>query len=93
MVALIRGEDTTLKKLYRDGPTVRLEPANPAVATIEVTPVLPDAILALARVTPVWMGAMTKVVACYASPFWRDDGLAGAGFSHIGPARELHDMS
>jgi repressor LexA len=28
VVALIRGEETTLKKLYRQGPTVRLQPAN-----------------------------------------------------------------
>jgi len=36
VVALIRNQDVTLKKLYRQGPTVRLEPANPAVAPIEV---------------------------------------------------------
>jgi len=29
VVALIRGEEATLKKLYRNGRTVRLEPANP----------------------------------------------------------------
>ncbi len=28
VVALVGGSDVTLKKLYRDGPTVRLEPAN-----------------------------------------------------------------
>jgi len=36
VVALVRGSDTTLKKLYRDGPTVRLEPSNPAFAPIVV---------------------------------------------------------
>jgi repressor LexA len=36
VVALVRGSDATLKKLYRDGPTVRLEPANAALAAIEV---------------------------------------------------------
>jgi len=36
VVALIRNQDVTLKKIYRQGSTVRLEPANPAVASIEV---------------------------------------------------------
>lgn len=36
VVALLRGEEATLKKLYRDGRTVRLEPANPELAPIVV---------------------------------------------------------
>ena len=36
VVALIRNQDVTLKKLYRRGSTVRLEPANPAVPPIEL---------------------------------------------------------
>jgi repressor LexA len=36
VVALVRGGDVTLKKLYRNGPTVRLEPANAALDSIEV---------------------------------------------------------
>ena len=36
VVALIRGEDATLKKLYRQGSRVRLQPANPAMRPIEV---------------------------------------------------------
>ena len=36
VVALVRGGDVTLKKLYRNGPTVRLEPANSALEAIEV---------------------------------------------------------
>jgi len=36
VVALVRGSDATLKKLYRDGATVRLEPANAALAPIVV---------------------------------------------------------
>lgn len=64
-----------------------------ALATIEFSPALPEPLAALARDTPVWMGAITKVVAHYARAFWRDAGLAGAGISHIGPMREIHDMS
>jgi repressor LexA len=36
VVALIRGEDATLKRFYRRGPRVRLEPANAAMRPIEV---------------------------------------------------------
>lgn len=36
VVALIRGEEATLKKLYRRGDTVRLMPANPDMAPIDV---------------------------------------------------------
>jgi repressor LexA len=36
VVALVRGSDVTLKKLYRQGRTVRLQPANAALAPIEV---------------------------------------------------------
>jgi repressor LexA len=36
VVALVRGSDVTLKKLYRAGPKVRLEPANAALKAIEV---------------------------------------------------------
>jgi len=36
VVALLRGQDVTLKKLYRLGRNIRLEPANPEVPAIEV---------------------------------------------------------
>ncbi len=43
--------------------------------------------------TPVWMGAITKVVVVYREAFWRGAGLSGAAVSHLGPMREIHDMS
>ena len=36
---------------------------------------------------------MTKVVVRFERAFWRDQGLAGAVVSHVGPMREMHDMS
>ncbi|CAM5330643.1 flavin monoamine oxidase family protein [Streptomyces antimycoticus] len=47
----------------------------------------------VAEQTPVWMGAVVKVVAEYPEAFWRRDGLAGAAFSRTGPLQEIHDMS
>ena len=64
-----------------------------AVSHIEFAPALPDRVAGLAAITPVWMGAITKVVAHYSEPFWRAAALAGSGISHVGPMREVHDMS
>lgn len=36
VVALVRGSDATLKRFYRDGPVVRLVPANAAFETISL---------------------------------------------------------
>jgi monoamine oxidase len=71
---------------------IALPPAL-AVATIEFDPPLPDRLAGLARSTPVWMGAITKVVIRFADAFWRDRGWSGSAISHIGPMREIHDMS
>ena len=35
-MALIRGDDATLKKFFRRGPLVRLEPANAALRALEL---------------------------------------------------------
>ncbi len=64
-----------------------------AVHGIAFDPPLDPELAALAAATPVWMGAFLKAVARYPEPFWRDQGLAGAAFSHTGPLREVHDMS
>lgn len=67
----------------------------PALATrsLSFTPSLPDDVAAVASNTPVWMGAISKVVVRYADAFWRRAGLSGSGISHVGPMREVHDMS
>jgi repressor LexA len=36
VVALVRGQDVTLKKFHRDGPRIRLQPANAAVPPLVV---------------------------------------------------------
>lgn len=56
-------------------------------------PELPERVASIARTTPVWMGAVTKVIMSYPTPFWRNVGLSGSAMSHVGPLREVHDMS
>lgn len=34
VIALVDGEDATMKKYYREGPSVRLQPANPSLAPL-----------------------------------------------------------
>lgn len=68
-------------------------PPSLAVHRIEFRPGLPERLHALAAATPVWMGNIVKVVVVYGDAFWRRRGLAGAAISHVGPLREIHDMS
>ncbi|MEU6256920.1 FAD-dependent oxidoreductase [Streptomyces sp. NPDC047043] len=64
-----------------------------ALARIDFGPELSPELVRLARTTPVWMGAVAKVVARYPAAFWREVGLAGAAASRTGPLQEVHDMS
>ncbi|MET8955512.1 flavin monoamine oxidase family protein [Streptomyces sp. NPDC004393] len=78
--------------LHADHVVLALPPAL-AVARIDFGDALPVELVRLARSTPVWMGAVVKVVALYPFVFWREQGLAGAAFSRTGPLQEMHDMS
>ena len=64
-----------------------------ALERIDFFDTLPADLVGLARSTPVWMGAVAKIVAHYPAPFWREQGLAGAAFSRTGPLQEVHDTS
>lgn len=97
-VAAVRVVDEHVEVDHRDGTSrarcaVVAIPPTLAITDIRFEPGLPDELADLAARTPVWMGAMTKVVAEYATPFWREHGLAGAAISYTGPLRELHDLS
>lgn len=71
---------------------IALPPAT-ALANINFVSALPEELVSIASRTPVWMGAVTKVVAIYDTPFWRSHGLAGSAMSYVGPLREIHDIS
>ncbi len=64
-----------------------------AIEHLAFTPGLPRALVDTARSTSVWMGGITKAVAVYDRPFWRDTGLSGSAVSYTGPFREFHDHS
>jgi len=77
----------------RAGHLILAVPPALALSDIAFEPGLSTELIEIASTTPVWMGGMTKVVARYSRPFWRERGLAGAAVSHTGPLREVHDMS
>jgi monoamine oxidase len=63
----------------------------PLAVEIRHSPALPAAKRAILRaLTP---GHITKALAVYPRPFWRDAGLSGQGFSDIGLARSPFDSS
>ncbi|WP_253913636.1 flavin monoamine oxidase family protein [Streptomyces mayonensis] len=78
---------------FRAAQVVLAVPPALALERIDFADALPDDLVRLARSTPVWMGAVAKVVARYSTAFWREDGLAGAAFSRVGPLQEIHYMS
>lgn len=42
---------------------------------------------------PTWMGHTAKCVIEFKEAFWREEGLSGFVFSHVGPLGEIHDAS
>ncbi len=60
---------------------------------IELTPALPEELVAVMEATATWMAYALKVVATYESPFWRAAGRSGYAYSHVGPVREVHDAT
>ena len=60
---------------------------------IDLTPPLPEDLVAVMEATATWMAYALKVVATYESPFWRAAGRSGYAYSRVGPLREVYDAS
>ena len=58
-------------------------------ATIRFEPTLPAWRMRLQQASS--QGSVTKFLAVYDHPFWREDGLSGEGFAPFGLVRELYD--
>jgi putrescine oxidase len=59
------------------------------VGAIRFEPALPAWRMALQQGSS--QGSVTKYLAVYDHPFWREDGLSGEGFAPFGLVRELYD--
>ena len=71
--------------------TVVTVPPRLVLQGIELTPALPEDLVAAMEATATWMAYALKVVATYESPFWRAGGRSGYAYSHVGPLREVYD--
>ena len=59
--------------------------------SITFTPVLPEKLKTELQNIPTWMGYSSKCVIEFDTAFWKDEGLSGFSFSHLGPLGEIHD--
>lgn len=66
-------------------------PPRVALETITYSPPLPSTLIQKLSNIPTWMGHTAKCVIEFKTPFWREAGLSGFCFSHIGPLGEIHD--
>ncbi len=93
------GEGVTLTLADPGGSTSELRapfavfavPPRLARQHIEFAPPLPADLIEVMEATPSWMAGALKCVAVYETPFWRDEGSAGAVLSDVGPLFEVHD--
>jgi monoamine oxidase len=81
-------EGPTGVTIATDGQTIRA-----ARAVLALPPRLVAGLGVAVPDIPTWMAGQAKLVATYATPFWREDGLNGDAISHRGPLAEIHDAS
>jgi len=70
---------------------VTLPPRLASALTYE--PELPRSLENKMLMTQTWMGASAKCVVEFSRSFWKEKGLSGFTFSHMGPLGEIHDAS
>jgi len=81
----------TMQGSYEADFVISTLPPRIAAETIMYDPALPDPVKMQFENIPTWMGYAAKCVIEYDDPFWRDEGLSGFAFSHLGPLGEVHD--
>ena len=83
----------TSAKTYEADKVISTLPTRLAVESIEYFPALPATLYTQLQNIATWMGYSTKCVIEYPDAFWREEGLSGFAFSHVGPLGEIHDAS
>ncbi len=64
-----------------------------ACENIRFEPPLDEEVYQKMLQTPTWMGHTAKCVIEFQEAFWKEQGLSGFVFSHVGPLSEIHDAS
>lgn len=81
----------TSKQEYEFDEVIVTLPPRLALQSLSYDPPLSDELQTHFADIPTWMGNSIKCVIEFESPFWRDMGLSGFCFSHVGPMGEIHD--
>lgn len=68
-------------------------PPQLLINTIQFSPRLDEKLIQVANNTHTWMKDSIKFSIIYNTPFWKEKGLSGVGFSNVGPFTEIYDHS
>tara|TARA_R110002126_G_scaffold124451_4_gene266528 strand:- start:33865 stop:34920 length:1056 start_codon:yes stop_codon:yes gene_type:complete len=63
------------------------------VNSIVFSPKIDSQLIEIANNTHTWMKDSIKFAIVYKTPFWKEQGLSGVGFSNVGPFTEMYDHS
>lgn len=66
-------------------------PPQLAAASIQFSPVLPEAVMQILPTVQTWMAGSIKFTLEYSEPFWRKENYSGMLFSHAGIVTEMYD--
>ena len=83
----------TEHKIYEADEVISTLPPRLALQNIVYSPPLSMQLQTQFQNIPTWMGYASKCVVEYPRAFWREEGLSGFAFSHVGPLGEIHDAS
>ena len=83
----------TDKESYTAARVISTLPPRLAAQSIDYKPSLASELQRHLEQIPTWMGYAAKCVIEYPSAFWKEEGLSGFTFSHVGPLSEIHDAS
>ena len=81
----------TADKSYEADLVINTLPPRLAISSIDYAPQLPEEIVDTLISIPTWMGNSAKCTIEFETAFWREQGLSGFSFSHVGPLSEIHD--
>jgi len=81
----------TDKQEYKADIVINTLPPRLAIGSIDYSPKLPTELVDQLSKIPTWMGASAKCTIEFETPFWKEQGLSGFCFSHVGPLGEIHD--
>lgn len=95
VLSIVEDENILLVKTdrqeYKADIVLNTLPPRLAIDSIDYSPPLTTELLQKLSIIPTWMGASAKCTIEFETPFWREQGLSGFGFSHVGPLGEIHD--